>query len=82
MDDRVIKHHKDDATSVSMIVANLEQEAFNPVLIFKPQGKMDQSHSLESDSFVLVIQTQFQMDLYRKHVSTIMCIDSTHGTNH
>lgn len=81
VDDRIIKRHEDDATSVSMIVAELEQESFNPILIFKPQGKVDQTLSLESDSFVLAIQTQFQMELYRKHVSTIMCIDSTHGTN-
>lgn len=81
VDDRIIKRHEDDATSVSMIVAELEQESFNPILIFKPQGKVDQTLSLESNSFVLAIQTQFQMELYRKHVSTIMCIDSTHGTN-
>lgn len=80
-DNRIIQRHEDDATSVSLIVAELEQECFNPMLMFKPQGRADQTHSLGPDSFVLVIQTQFQMELYRKHVSTIMCIDSTHGTN-
>ena len=27
------------------------------------------------------LQTEFQWDLYRKHASTVICIDSTHKTN-
>ena len=81
VEDRVIKRHEDDATSVTMMVAELQQESFNPILIFKPQGEKDQTHSLPIESFVLAIQTQFQQELYKKYVSTIMCIDSTHGTN-
>lgn len=79
VDDRIVKRHDDDAT---MMVAELEQEPFNPIVIFKPQGSMDDSHpALRTDSFVLVIQTQFQMEVYQKYASTILCIDSTHGTN-
>lgn len=64
------------------MVAELQQEPFNPVVISKPQGSKDNSHpSLHTDSFVLVIQTQFQMELYQKYAFTILCIDSTHGTN-
>ena len=81
VDDKVIKRHEDDAMSVSMFVAELQQECYNPVLLFKPQGRIDEAHSLESETFILVIQTQFQMELYQKHASTILCIDSTHGTN-
>ena len=82
VDDRIIKRHDDDATSVTMMVAELEQELFNPIAIFKPQGSEDQTYpALHTDSFVLVIQTQFQMELYQKYASTILCIDSTHGTN-
>jgi hypothetical protein len=82
VDDRIIKRHDDDATSVTMMVAELQQELFNPVVIFKPQDSKDDSHpALQTDSFVLVIQTQFQMELYQKYASTILCIDSTHGTN-
>lgn len=51
-------------------------------MLFKTHGSKDDSHpALQTDSFVLVIQTQFQMELYQKHASTILCIDSTHGTN-
>ena len=65
-----------------MMVAELEQEPFNPILVFKLQGSKDPSHpTLQTQSFVLVIQTQFQMELYQKYASTILCIDSTHGTN-
>ena len=67
VDDRIIKRHDDDATSVIMtpVVAELEQEPFNPILVFKPQGSKDPSHpTLQTQSFVLVIRTQFQMELY------------------
>jgi hypothetical protein len=30
---------------------------------------------------MLGIQTQFQRDLYQTYGSTLLCIDSTHGTN-
>ena len=74
MDDRLIKRHEDDATSVTLMVAELQHEPFDPVLIFKPQGSLDDSHPmLDKNSFVLVIQTEFQMELYRKYASTILC---------
>ena len=82
VDDRIVKRHDDDATSVTMMVAELQQEPFNPIVIFKPQSSKDDSHpALQTDSFVLVIQTQFQMELYQKYASTILCIDSTNGIN-
>lgn len=78
----MIKRHEDDAVSVTMMVAELQQESFDPVLVFKPQEMLDEVHtSLPEQTFVLAIQTQFQKELYQKYVSTIMCIDSTHGTN-
>ena len=83
VDDMVIKRHQDDSTSVTMMVAELWQEPFDPILIFKPQGlKNPTLPTLAIESFVLVVQSQFQMELYRKHASTIICIDLTHGTNH
>ena len=33
-----IKRHKNDAISVSVMVEELKGEAFNPILIYKPQG--------------------------------------------
>ena len=74
--------HQDDATSVSLVVAELQQESFNPILVYKPQGTLDSQYpSLPVDSFILIIQTEFQMQLYRKYAHKILCIDSTHCTN-
>ena len=33
--------HEDDATSIDYIVKKLQKEKFNPVLLYKPQGKMN-----------------------------------------
>ena len=78
----MIKQRKDDSMSVTMVVAELKEEPFNPILVFKPQGSQDPGFpTLSAETFVLAIQTQFQMELYRQYASTILCIDSTHGTN-
>lgn len=67
---------------VALYVAKLQQEAFNSILMYKAQGELDPSFpSLSSDSFVLALQTEFQLDLYKKYASSVLCIDSTHGTN-
>ena len=80
-DNQVIRH-QDDATSVSIRVAELQQEPFNPILLFKPQGEPDSQHpTLSIESFILIMQTEFQMQLYRKYAHKILCIDSTHCTN-
>lgn len=65
-----------------MIVNELQCEHYNPVLLYKPQNvKMVQYPTLPDDAFVLAIQTKWQEDLYQQFSSTILCIDSTHGTN-
>lgn len=82
VDDRIIKRHEDDATSVSLIVSELHEESFKPILYFKPQGVKSPEHPfLPQQAFILAIQTKFQLELYERHASTILCIDSTHGTN-
>lgn len=48
-------------------VAELQQENFNPILMYKAQEELDSSFpSLSSDSFVLALQTEFQLELYTK----------------
>ena len=80
-DNQVIRH-EDDATSVSIRIAELQQEPFNHILVYKPQGMSDNQYpSLPMESFILVMQTEFQMQLYRKYAQKILCIDSTHCTN-
>ena len=82
VDDCIIKPHEEDAASVTLIVSELREESFDPILFFKPQGsKSPEYHFLPEESFILAIQTKFQLELYEQYASTILCIDSTHGTN-
>ena len=70
------------AHKVSLYVAELQQETFNPILVYKVQGELDPNFpSLSSDSFVLALQTEFQLGLYQKYAPSVLCIDSTQGTN-
>ena len=78
----LVQRHKDDATSVSLFISELQHESFSPVVVFKPQGEKHPKYpNISKEAFVLVIQTKFQLQLNKKHAPTIMCIDSTHGTN-
>ena len=82
--DNVIVRHKSDPMSVSLLVSQLQQEAFDPILLFKPQGEKSTTHTtLPTEGFVLVIQIQFliQQELFQKYGHKILCIDATHGTN-
>ena len=82
VDDDMVMKHDNDATSVSLTVSELQQESFNPVLLFKPQGViLPEYATLSESSFVLAIQTEFQMHLFQRYGGKILCIDSTHGTN-
>ena len=72
--DRQIKRHENDAMSVSILVREIHQEPFDPILIYKPQGLTLEEHpTLMKNLFVLVVQ-KFQMKLYRKFCSKIVCI--------
>lgn len=74
--------HSNDALSVDMTVNQLKKEQFNPILLYKRQGTIDAQYpTVSSDGFVLAIQTEFQLELYRKFAGKVLCIDSTHGTN-
>ena len=80
--DRLIMKHKEDAMSVHLLVEQLRQEPFNSVIIYKPQGVSDEKYpTLVPEAFVLGIQTEFQLELYNRFANSILCVDSTHGTN-
>lgn len=82
IDDHIIKQHENDATSVTLFVTELQEEKFDPVLFFKPQGhKSTEYPNVPEESFILALQTEFQLNLYKQHALSIPCIDSTHGTN-
>ena len=74
--------HENDAQSVHMMISELRQEEYDPVLYYKPQGTIDHTLcQLPKESFMVAIQTEFQRELYEQFASTIVCIDSTHKTN-
>lgn len=77
-----IRRHENDAVSTDLIVNELGQEEYNPVLAYKPQGVLCvQYPNLKKEGFILVIQTKFQKEQYEKYAPTILCLDSTHNTN-
>ena len=80
--------HPDDATSLFHIVKKLSNEKYDPILLYKPQGEdvlvgPANMHGTpaESQSFLLGIQTKEQLEMFQKHASKIVCLDSTHCTN-
>ena len=73
--------HAEDAVSVDLLVNELQSEDYDPILLYKPQGIDDSNKKIPQDRFVLVIQTEFQRELYCQYASTVVCIDSTHKTN-
>ena len=65
-----------------MIVAEIQQETFNPVLAYKSQGSDSPLFpNLPPNSFLLILQSEFQLKMYKKYCSCVLCLDSTHGTN-
>ena len=58
--DHTIMRHEDDALSVKMIVSECRKEAFDPILLYKPQHSSSPDFpSLPVDAFVLAIQTNW-----------------------
>ena len=75
--------HANDLTSVCSWVEELMSLPYDPILLFKPQGKPqpDGMDNIANDDFILAIQTEFHRDMLVKYGGTCVCIDSTHGTN-
>ena len=51
--------HAEDATSVDLFVKQLQKEAYNPIILYKPQGTID----TEIAHYKIVLsslQTEFQ----------------------
>ena len=81
---RGIERHKDDATSVSVWVQEMNKGADKPFLLYKPQGQPQppQCTNLTLCDFALAIQTPLQVEMMKSFgTDKIVCIDSTHGTN-
>ena len=72
---------QDDANSIMYWVAEMEREDHNSVLCFKSQGDISSHAGIESNDFLLGIQTEFQHEMFVKHATKLVCVDATHGTN-
>ena len=65
-----------------IMINDLRQEPFDPILAYKPQHRrIPEYASLPDNAFMLAIQTEWQKELYEKYASFILCMDSTHSTN-
>ena len=80
--------HSDDSTSTCLLVKKLQEEDFNIVLLYKPQGdkvvigpKIYDELDVGKNLFAIGLQTKQQLDMFIKHSKKIVCIDSTHETN-
>ena len=85
--------HPDDVTSLYYIVKKLQDEKFDHVLLYKPQGEnfvvkrpnmsSDEIDELPvtNDTFILRIRTKEQLNMFQKSASKIVCLDSPHSTN-
>ena len=76
-----IQRHQNDQTSVTSWVEEMESMEFNPVLAFKPQGSDSTEEGVKKEDFLLVIQTQYQMEVLKTFGGNVVCMDATHGTN-
>lgn len=74
-----IERHCNDQTSICAWVEEMQSMAFNPILVFKPQGKT--SNGLSEDDFLLGFQTEYQLDMFKAFGGNVVCCDATHGTN-
>ena len=52
------------------------------IIAYKPHGQTNEAYpQLMEKSFLLVIMTNFQTEMYDKRSNRLVCIDSTHNTN-
>ena len=78
-----IRKHPNDLISVSSVVEEMDVLDYNPVLLFKQQGELptDNCKALTKEDFVLVIQTEFQKDIFCKYGKDGVCMDATYKIN-
>ena len=80
--------HPGDSTSTFLMVKKLQQEDFNIILVYKPQGektligpKMYDNIDLKNNIFAFGLQTKEQLKMFEKQAHKIVCIDATHKRN-
>ena len=76
------QRHHDDATSVAAWVEEMRgMGEGNVVLYYKPQGTSDDKTGLQTDDFIIVLQTPVQAEMLKKIGGKVVCVDATQGTN-
>lgn len=77
--------HKEDAHAVDHLVKRLENEVFNPIITYKPQGQQVMVGAIELDDlpyaqnlFALGLQTQQQMEIMKGGDTRVLCVDTTY----
>ena len=80
--------HPEDSTYKYLLIKKLEQEKYNPIILYKPQGENPliepqnyKEKNEKSDLFAIGIQTKEQHEMFIKRLSKIICIDATDVTN-
>ncbi|XP_072384060.1 uncharacterized protein [Diabrotica undecimpunctata] len=75
--------HQNDAVSVSLWINNMCNKLGDesPVIYYKLQSTVAENNMFKEDDIVLILMTQYQIELLKKFGTNIICIDSTHGTN-
>ncbi len=77
---RGIEKHANDHSSVCAWVSELRSLVeFDPVLHFKQQGCED--GKLGKEDFLLCLQTEFQLEMFKLFGHKVICVDATHATN-
>ena len=78
-----MSRHANDLTSVMAWVEECKQSPHNPVLIFIPQGKQQEEDmdDMGDNDFLLVLQTQFQLDMLKANGHKCICMDANYGVN-
>ena len=75
-------HHFEDATSVDRIANELLREVPSPVLFYKSQNSRNAEYPcLQEESFLFILMTEFQVQLFEEFGNKLVCVDSTHKTN-
>ncbi|KAI8482789.1 hypothetical protein Bbelb_394510 [Branchiostoma belcheri] len=78
--------HKEDSTSIYLLLSKLQKEKYDPVLMYKPLNHAvvvgedeidDLPHAQEL--FAVGIQTKEQLHMMQD--KEVICLDATHGTN-
>lgn len=81
IESKTIHLHQDDGQSILLWVERLQRTG--DLLTFKSSSDKPRTGSgMEEDTFVLLIQTAYQCEMFRSHGESFAGIDATHNTSH